>query len=197
MQLFLGRNTQTPAPNTHPQKNFGKKFVVMRRIEKIYSYYEQKCLFFRLAQIYIVKTKKLSGVKKVLIYITIYLLGGITGYFYLKNEECISKYLSRANIGSGFEITQQDELKKAYIQKINSPVVVKGIVQEVYTNGNKEMIINMKHKNIPIDINCTLPNADEQIKKPIKLGQEINVEGLFAKFDKAILLKSCKLLQVE
>lgn len=137
-------------------------------------------------------------VKKTIIYITVFLLGVSTSYFYFKeqikansNKKVNSlNYVSRDT----FALFQKNKFTRASEAELCSPVIVSGIVKEVYTNNNKELVVHIRHKKIPIEINCTL--ADTNIKKPLKLGQEINVKGILAQLDEQIFLKSCSFIDI-
>ncbi len=135
--------------------------------------------------------------KKILLSFAIYLFGAISGYLYFENQTYGLSKLLEDRLSQEMSMLNSNEFISAINPEWGKPIAVQGIVQEVYTNNKKELVIHIRHKDIPIDINCTLPNADTQIKEPLKLGQEINIEGLFSKLDKKILLKSCRLLQTE
>ncbi len=76
---------------------------------------------------------------------------------------------------------------------LGKPLAVNGIVEEVYKNTDNEIVIYLKGNDIPVRINCTLTNSDSQIKEPIKLGQTINLEGMFTQINSQMFLKGCRL----
>lgn len=83
---------------------------------------------------------------------------------------------------------------KSASKMLGKSLIVNGVVKEVYKNINNEVVIYMKGDEIPIGINCTLTHSDIQVIEPIKLGQNINLQGLFTQINKQMFLKGCRLL---
>ncbi len=138
--------------------------------------------------------------KKTLLYITIFLLGIAVGYVYLDNKyhklNLESSKLNNSSFNEVLSAYQKRQFSDLQGSVVNKPLIVKGVVKGVYTNTDRELIIHVEDKNIAAEINCTLSGNDIQIKQPLKLGQEINIRGVFEKFDEQIFLRSCKLLDV-
>ncbi len=138
--------------------------------------------------------------KKTLLYIAIFLFGIAVSYTYLENKynkvNLENSKLNRSGFDKELSEYQRKQLTKLYGNVANKPLIVTGIIKGVYTNTNKELIIYVEDKNTAAEINCTLSGEDIQIKQPLKLGQEVNLKGIFDKFDEQIFLKACRFLDV-
>ncbi len=140
--------------------------------------------------------KNFIKVKKTLIYIFLFVLGSFVGYifnhinsndFNLKNQEDV---IRRNNKTCSFEHVSI----KATSDMLGKYIILKGSIKSVLKNKHKELVIQIMNNEISTEITCALSDADKQITTPLKLGQTINVKGLFCQYDGQILLKNCKLL---
>ncbi len=134
--------------------------------------------------------------KKRLIYISIFVLGICVGYiishissnnFNLKNKE-------NATSINNNDFNFEQVLIKAPTDMLGKYIILKGSVESVLKNKHKELVIQIKNNELSTEITCELSDTDKQIKTPLKLGQIINIKGLFCQYDGQILLKNCKML---
>lgn len=139
--------------------------------------------------------------RKGLLYTLIILVG--IAVIYIASTQVTFNNSQEAKIEQQY-ITLRHELnerKLAFMESASSmlgeSVIVNGVVKEAYKNNNNEMVLYLDDQNIPISINCTLSNSDFQVKTPFKLGEKINVQGIFTQLNDQMHLEGCLLINRE
>lgn len=91
-----------------------------------------------------------------------------------------------------------EDRKQDFVQSapkmLGESIIVNGVVKEAYKNKNNEVVLYLEDDEIPIEINCTLSNSDRQVLEPIRLGEAINLQGIFTQLDEQMFLKGCRLI---
>lgn len=136
--------------------------------------------------------------KKVLLYITVFFCGIALGYFLVVNNDLFNKenrLIDDNSLASHelLESRKQDFLRTAP-EMLGESIIVNGIIKEAYKNQDNEMVIYLEDSNIPIEINCTLSNSKKQVKEPIRLGEAVNLQGIFTQLNEQMYLKGCRLI---
>jgi hypothetical protein len=77
---------------------------------------------------------------------------------------------------------------------LGESIIIDGVVKEAYKNKNNEVVLYIEDTNIPIEINCTLSNSEKQILEPIRLGEAVNLQGIFTQLNEQMYLEGCRLI---
>ncbi len=136
--------------------------------------------------------------KKVLLYISVFLCGIVLGYFLVINNNLFNKenkQIDNKHLASHemLETRKQDFILSAP-KMLGESIIINGVVKEAYKNRDNEIVLYLEDSNIPININCTLSNSEVQIKEPIRLGESINLQGVFTQLEEQMYLKGCRLI---
>ena len=136
--------------------------------------------------------------KKVLLYIVIFCFGIVLGYYLFLHKEHLA---TEGKVVENVPLTSHDNLeerKQDFLQSapkmLGESIIVNGVVKEAYKNKNNEVVLYIEDNDIPLEINCTISNSDIQILEPIRLGEVINLQGIFAQLSEQMYLKGCRLI---
>lgn len=133
--------------------------------------------------------------KRILQYILLFTFGIILGFvFFTKNSNYSEKNYLAIDKPVKYE---QKTFRYSVLSMLGRDIVVNGRIQEAYKNKNNELVLYISVENISVTLSCTLKNTNKQIKKPIKLGEAISIQGKFVCLDERMELKDCLLLQRE
>ncbi len=128
----------------------------------------------------------------------IFSLGIALGYFLVINSNLyIKKTIAIDEVSlSSHEMPGEKMLQfmKTAPGMLGESVIVNGVVEEAYKNKNDEVVLYLKDTDIPLVINCTLSNSDLQINEPIRLGEAINLQGIFTQLNEQMYLEGCRLI---
>ncbi|MBN1251100.1 MAG: hypothetical protein JXR51_16520 [Bacteroidales bacterium] len=140
--------------------------------------------------------------KKKFIYIVLFFSGLFLGMFVLSNNTLINFFKNSD------KVNQQDYFASEYpwVEKkldfinsaasmIGKEIIVSGIVEEGYKNKSDELVIFIKDENLPFDVFCTLIKSDEQILKPLRIGENMLLKGTFTKLDENIYIENCTIIK--
>ncbi|MDF1550054.1 MAG: hypothetical protein P1P88_19670 [Bacteroidales bacterium] len=136
--------------------------------------------------------------KKTLLYIILFLSGIAIGSLLFMDNGFLSKDAKLSKYSYLASYAPSEDRKQDFVQSASSMLgevlIVSGSIQEVYKNKNDQLVIYLKDQNIPLPINCTFNLADIQLVEPFKLGETINLQGVFNQLDEEIFLASCRII---
>jgi len=137
-------------------------------------------------------------VKKALIYTIVFFFGIALGYFLVVNGNLFideNKLIDNEFLTSHeLPVERQQEFMQSAPGMLGESIMVNGVVKEAYKNKDNEVVLYLEDSNIPVEINCTLSNSDLQVLEPIRLGEAINLQGIFTQLNEQMYLKGCRLI---
>ncbi len=140
----------------------------------------------------------LKRMKKVLLYIVIFCFGIALGYVLVINGDQLARENNLVDNASLSSHDALEERKLDFMQSapnmLGESIIIDGVVKEAYKNKNNEVVLYIEDTNIPIEINCTLSNSERQILAPIRLGEAVNLQGIFTQLDEQMYLEGCRLI---
>ena len=138
--------------------------------------------------------------KKKFIYIVLFLSGLILGLFVISNIS-FNNFFDNNNkkinylASSNPVIERKIDFINSASSMIGKEIIVSGIVKVGYKNKSDELVIFIEDGNLPFEVNCTLIQSNQQIKKPLKLGENMILKGTFTKLGEYIILENCIIIQ--
>jgi hypothetical protein len=125
-------------------------------------------------------------------------MGILIGYFVfgsieLKKTDSVLYSTNELAMNAPLEENPTEFIQKA-AGMLGKTIIVKGTIQEAYKNNDNELVIYLKDNDIPLILNCTLYQSDNQIKWAIKLGEQISLQGKFNELDEQMHLENCLIL---
>jgi len=136
--------------------------------------------------------------KKTVLYIIVFLLGIIIGsLFFINKSELFSKAGVEQNEYMASRVSAEDRTRdfvQSASRMLGESIIINGNIQEVYKNRDNEVVLYLKDQNIPIIVNCTLLGSDLQITEPFRIGENINLQGIFTQLNEKMYLESCRLI---
>lgn len=139
--------------------------------------------------------------KKGLRYIVLILTGASVAYFTFINRNNLFQKTQSLKENYMVVYNELEQRKLAFAKSapdlLGESIIINGTVKEVYKNSYNEMVLYVTDKNIPISINCTLSNLNRPVNKPFKLGETINLQGIFTQLNDQMHLEGCRLISRE
>lgn len=139
--------------------------------------------------------------KKGLRYIVLILTGASVAYFTFINRNNFFQKTQSLKENYMVVYNELEQRKLAFAKSapdlLGESIIINGTVKEVYKNSYNEMVLYVTDKNIPISINCTLSNLNRPVNKPFKLGETINLQGIFTQLNDQMHLEGCRLISRE
>lgn len=136
--------------------------------------------------------------RKVLLYIAIFCFGLALGYILVINGNQFAKENNLADNASLSSHEVLEDRRLDFMQSapkmLGESIIIDGVVKEAYKNKNNQVVLYIEDTNIPIEINCTLSNSEKQILEPIRLGEAVNLQGIFTQLDEQMYLEGCRLI---
>lgn len=120
-------------------------------------------------------------------------IAGTVNHYKKSQEQAVSDTLPRISAPKLYAAYSESELRSNR-KYWNTAIQVEGIIQEVYKtrDGNVKVYLHSNHKYR--GVTCKLKNASKQIKKPLKIGNSIVMQGYCFGMDKNVRLTECRIV---
>jgi hypothetical protein len=139
--------------------------------------------------------------KKIIIYIVLFISGIIIGSLMFIDKESFSekeKQEENTYLTAWKPVEEnQEDFRQSAFTMLGKSIIVKGSILEVYKNQYNESVVYLKDHNIPIVVVCALYNSEFQVKEPFRIGEVISLQGKFTQLGEEMHLDNCRIIERE